>query len=55
MEKGGEEESCCMWGTDGPRGYYAKYSESDREQIPYDFTYTWNLKSKQTNKTETGS
>ena len=30
---------------DGPRGYYAKWNMSDRErQIPYDFTYMWNLK-----------
>ena len=27
---------------DGPRGCYAKQSESDRErQIPYDLTYMW--------------
>ena len=30
---------------DGPRGYYAKWNKSDRErQMPYDFTYMWNLK-----------
>ena len=32
---------------DGPRGYYAKWSRSDRErQMPYDFTDMWNLKTK---------
>ena len=32
---------------DGPRGYYAKWNKSDRErQIPYNFIYVWNLKSK---------
>ena len=32
---------------DGPWGYYAKWNKSDRErQIPYDFTYMWNLKNK---------
>ena len=32
---------------DGPRGYYAKWNESDRErQILYDFTYMWKLKNK---------
>ena len=26
-------------------GYYDKWNKSDRErQIPYDFTYVWNLK-----------
>ena len=31
----------------GPRGYYAKWNKSGREsQIPYDFTYMWNLKNK---------
>ena len=35
---------CDMGGT---RGYYAKWNKSDRErQIPYDFTYMWNLKEK---------
>ena len=30
---------------DGPRGYYAPRNKSDRErQIPYDFSYMWNLK-----------
>jgi len=34
----------------GPRGYYAKWNKSDKErQIPYDFTYIWNLRNK-TNK-----
>ena len=44
---------------DGPGGYYANRNKPDREkQIPYDFAYMWNLKSKQTNKqskTETDS
>ena len=32
---------------DGPKGYYAKWTKSDRErQILYDFTYMWNLKTK---------
>ena len=31
-----------------PRGYYAKQNKSDTDiQIPYDITYMWNLKSKQ--------
>ena len=30
---------------DGPRDYHTKWSKSEREtQIPYDITYTWNLK-----------
>ena len=30
---------------DRPRGYNAKWNKSDWEkQIPYDFTYMWNLK-----------
>ena len=29
----------------GSRGYYAKQDKSERErQVPYDFTYVWNLK-----------
>ena len=33
--------------VDGPGGHYAKWNKSDRErQIPYDFIYMWNLKSK---------
>ena len=39
--------------TDGPRGYYAKWHKSDRErQIPYDFTYMWNIKSKISKQTK---
>ena len=35
---------------DASIGHYAKWNKSDGEsQIPYDFTYTWNLK-KQMNK-----
>ena len=35
---------------DEPRGFYAKLNTSDRErQIPYDFTYTWNLKKNKIN------
>ena len=31
----------------GPRGYNAKLNKSERErQIPYDFTYMWDLKNK---------
>ena len=29
--------------TDGPRGYYEKWNQSDRER-EYDFTDMWNLK-----------
>ena len=33
--------------TDGSTCYYAKWNKSGRErQIPYDFTYMWNLKNK---------
>ena len=43
----------------GPRGYNSKLNKSERErQIPYDFTYMWNLKSKinkQTRKTHRNS
>ena len=29
---------------DGPKGYFAEWSESGRErEIPYVFTYMWNL------------
>ena len=32
---------------DGPGEYYVKWNEPDRErQMPYDFTYTWNLMNK---------
>ena len=35
----------CHLQHDGARGYYAKWNKSDRErQIPYVFTYMWNLK-----------
>ena len=35
---------------DGPGDYYTKWSKSERErQIPYDFTYMWNLKCIQIN------
>ena len=38
---------------DGPWGHYAKWNKTDRErQLPYNFTYTWNLKNKRTNKTK---
>ena len=31
--------------VDGPRNYHTKWSKSERErQIPYNITYTWNLK-----------
>ena len=41
-------KSCLLQNsTDRPRGYYAKRSKSDIERkMPYDFTYTCNLKSK---------
>ena len=32
---------------EGPRGYYTQWNMSNREgQIPYDFSYMWNLKIK---------
>ena len=38
---------------DGPRGYYANWSKSDRErQIPYDLAYMWNLKDKTNEQTK---
>ena len=45
---------------DKPRGYFAKQNKSGRgRQIPYDFTYMWNLKKRKNknkhNKTETDS
>ena len=44
---------------DGPRDYHTKWNKSDRgRQIPYDITYTWNLKydtSELIYKTETDS
>ena len=37
---------------DGAWGYYAKWNKSDRRgQIPYDFTYMWNLKWKTNEQT----
>ena len=45
-------KSCICDNMDEPRGYYAKWNESNRErQILYDFTYMWNLKKKKTQKT----
>ena len=36
------------------KAYYAKCNKSDRErQIPYDFTYMWNLKSTNKQKSPT--
>ena len=36
----------------GPRGYYAKWNKLGGErQIPYDFTYMWNLKKKTNEQT----
>ena len=38
---------------DGHRDYYTKWGKSDRErQIPYDTTYTWNLKKKKKKDTD---
>ena len=32
---------------DGPKGYYAKWNQSDRKrQMLYDFNYIWNVKNK---------
>ena len=44
-----KEGNLSIWSnTEGPWGYYAKWSKSDRErQIPYDLTYMWNRKAKQ--------
>ena len=37
----------------GPWGYYSKWNMSDRErQIPYDFTYMWNLKNRTNEQTK---
>ena len=37
---------------DGPTGQYAKWNKSDRErQMPYDFTYMWNLENKTNEQT----
>ena len=39
--------------TDRPRRYYAQWNKGDRErQIPYEFTYKWNLKNKINNQTK---
>ena len=48
-----EDGNLTFWDSmDGPRQYYAKWNKPVRErQIPYDFTYMWNL----TNKIETDS
>lgn len=35
---------------DGPQGNYAKEIRQ-RKKIPYDFTYMWNLKTKQNEQT----
>ena len=36
---------------DRPRDYHTKWGKPDRErQIPYDITYMWNLKKKDTNE-----
>ena len=36
---------CICRNMDGPRDYHTKPSKSERErQIPYDISYTWNLK-----------
>lgn len=41
---------CHVW-QDGSKGFYDKWIKSGREgQMPYGFTYMWNLKGKQ-NKT----
>ena len=37
---------------DRPGGCYAKWNGSDRErQMPYDFTYMWNLKKERSEQT----
>jgi len=48
-----KEWNLAICNIDGPRAYYAKWSELDTErQVPYDFAYLWSLRNK-TNKTET--
>ena len=45
-------KSCHCNTMDEPRGYYAKQNKLDQErQIPYDFTYMWNLKNKTNDQT----
>ena len=48
-----EERNLAIYDNmNGPRGYYVKRNKSDRErQIPYDFTYTGNLKYKTNEQT----
>ena len=39
-----QNNAICRY-VDGPRDYHTKWSKSERErQIPYDISYTWNLK-----------
>ena len=46
-------KSCHCNTMDEPRGYYAKQNKLDQErQIPYDFTYMWNLKNKTNEQTK---
>jgi len=50
---------CChLNNMDGPGGYYDQWNKSDKEiQIPYVFTYMWNLKNRMNkyNKIESDS
>ena len=40
---------------DGPRNYHNKQSKSEREkQVPYNITYTWNIKQTYGNKGKGG-
>ena len=42
-----KEQNLTFYNLDGPWGYYAKWNKLDRgRQIPYYFTYVWNLKNK---------
>ena len=44
------------WNMDGPRDYYTKWGNSERErQIPYDITYTWSIKYDTNKPTDTDS
>ena len=47
-------KSCHCHNVDGPQGQCARRNKPDRErQIPYDFTYKWNLKRNKTNEQTT--
>ena len=40
-----ERDPAFCYNMDAPRGYYAQWNKPGRErQMPYDFTYLWNMK-----------